>query len=151
VSAPTGQYDPSKLINLGTNRWAFKPELGFSQPWRRWWLEAYAGVWLFTDNGDFFGGKRREQDPLGVAQAHLVRSFPSRIWAAFDATYYYGGETTVDGVANADRQKNSRIGVTLALPVVGTHSVKLAWAKGVTARVGSNLETLAVAWQYRWF
>lgn len=151
VSMPTGDYDPSKLINLGTNRWAFKPELGFSHPWRRWWLEAYAGVWLFTDNDDFFGGQQREQDPLGVLQGHFVRAIGSRAWAAFDATWYFGGETTVNGVANADRQENSRMGVTLAMPVKGRHTVKLAWAKGVSARSGSNLETFAVAWQYAWF
>ena len=151
VTVPTGQYDRAKLINLGANRWSFKPELGFSQPWRRWWLEAYAGAWLFTDNDDFFGGKHRQQDPLGVAQAHVVRALGPRLWAAFDATLYFGGATTVDGVANADRQENSRVGVTLALPVTGTHSLKLAWARGVSARSGSNLETFAIAWQYFWF
>ena len=31
VVAPTGQYYPSHLINPGNNRWAFKPELGFSR------------------------------------------------------------------------------------------------------------------------
>ncbi len=65
VTAPTGQYDPAKLINLGTNRWAFKPELGLSWPKGRWFVELYAGAWLFTDNRDFFGGSRREQQPLG--------------------------------------------------------------------------------------
>jgi hypothetical protein len=151
VSVPTGQYDPSKLVNLGANRWSFKPELGFSHPWRRWWLEAYAGAWLFTDNDDFFGGQHREQEPLGVLQGHVVRGIGSRMWAAFDATWYYGGDTTVNGVPNADRQENSRLGVTLALPVMGRHTVKLAWAKGISARSGSDLETLAVAWQYAWF
>lgn len=151
VTAPTGQYDPAKLINLGTNRWAFKPELGLSHPWRQWWLEAYAGAWLFTDNDDFYGGQRREQDPLGVVQAHVVRAFGSRTWAAFDATWYYGGETTLDGVGKADRQDNSRIGATLALPISGPHSLKLSWARGVSSRIGSELETFAVAWQYFWF
>ena len=28
VVAPTGQYDPTKLINLGNNRWAFNPRSG---------------------------------------------------------------------------------------------------------------------------
>src|SRR5688572_28785574 len=30
VAAPLGEYDPTKLINLGTNRWSFKPEVGLS-------------------------------------------------------------------------------------------------------------------------
>ena len=33
VSAPLGQYDDSKLLNLGNNRWSFKPELGISKAW----------------------------------------------------------------------------------------------------------------------
>src|SRR6185436_673573 len=41
VVAPTGQYDPEKLINVGTNRWAFKPELGLSCPAGRWFVELY--------------------------------------------------------------------------------------------------------------
>jgi len=151
VTLPTGQYDSSKLINLGTNRWAFKPEVGLSHPWRRWWLEAYAGVWLFTTNDDFFGGQVRKQEPIGVVQGHVVRAFKTRVWAAFDATYYYGGETTLDGVHKTDLQSNSRAGVTLALPVMRSHSVKLGYARGVTARTGSKLETVAVAWQYFWF
>jgi Putative MetA-pathway of phenol degradation len=31
VVAPTGQYDPTKLVNWGINRWAFKPEFGYSE------------------------------------------------------------------------------------------------------------------------
>src|SRR5262249_5476300 len=64
VIAPTGQYDPSKLVNIGANRWSFKPELGFSYPAGRWFIELYGGAWLFTENGDFFGGSVRHQEPL---------------------------------------------------------------------------------------
>lgn len=61
VTAPLGQYDDSKLVNLGANRWSFKPELGISKARGRWTLEATAAVTLFTDNGDFFGGNDRSQ------------------------------------------------------------------------------------------
>lgn len=30
VIAPTGQYLPSRLINVGTNHWSFKPDIGIS-------------------------------------------------------------------------------------------------------------------------
>ena len=30
ITAPTGQYDPTVLVNTGTNRWGIKPEIGLS-------------------------------------------------------------------------------------------------------------------------
>ncbi len=151
ITGPTGQYDPSKLINLGTNRWAFKPELGFSQPLGRWWLDLYAGVWFFATNHDFYGGQTRAQAPLAVVQGHVSYAFRPRLWLALDATWYGGGETTVNDVANADRQENSRVGLTLAVPVSGNHSLKFGCARGTSTRVGSKLDTISVAWQFLWF
>ena len=150
VLAPTGEYDPSKLINLGANRWAFKPELGLSKPLGKWYLELYGGAWLFTTNDNFFGGQTREQDQLYVVQGHVIHEFHSRLWIAFDATWYGGGATTVDGVANYDRQESTRAGVTLAIPFARRHSLKLAFARGTSVRVGSNFDTLSVGWQILW-
>jgi hypothetical protein len=142
---------PAKLINIGTNRWAFKPELGVSQPLGRFWLEFFAGVWLFTTNHDFYGGNTREQDPLAAAQFHVSYTFKPRLWLALDTTWYGGGETTLNGVANADRQNNTRVGLTLAVPVSQQHSLKIGYARGATARVGAKFDTLSVAWQFLWF
>jgi len=114
ITLPTGEYDASKLINIGTNRWAFKPELGFSQPVGRWWFDLYAGAWFFTTNHDFFGSQTREQDPLAVVQAHVSYTFRPRLWLALNGTGYRGGTTTLNGITNADRQDNSRVGLTLA-------------------------------------
>jgi hypothetical protein len=38
LTAPFGQYEPGRLVNIGTNRWSAKPELGLSKavgpgPW----------------------------------------------------------------------------------------------------------------------
>jgi hypothetical protein len=151
IIAPFGQYDPSKLINIGSNRWSFKPELGLSQPVGDWIFEVYAGVWLFTGNDNFFGGQVRRQDPLASYQAHVVYNFSHRTWAALDYTYYTGGSTTVNGQRNNDRQDNSRTGLTFAFPVTQSQSLKLTWAKGVTTRIGSSFDTIGVAWQMFWF
>jgi len=151
VTAPTGEYDPAKLINIGTNRWAFKPELGVSQPLGKFWLELFAGVWLFTTNHDFYGGNTREQSPLTAVQGHVSYTFKPRLWLALDATWYGGGETTVNGVADANRQSNTRVGLTLAVPVSPAHSLKFGYARGASTRVGSKLDTITVAWQFLWF
>jgi hypothetical protein len=151
VAAPTGQYDPAKLINIGSNRWSVKPELGFSKTEGRWYLELYGGVWVFSDNSDFFGGARREQDFIGTFQAHVSYTFKPRLWLAGDATFYTGGRTTVDGLAKADVQSNSRVGLTLALPVGRRSSIKVAWATGFTTRIGADFDSLGIAWQTVWF
>jgi hypothetical protein len=150
VSCPFGEYFPDKLINLGTNRWAFKPELGLSFPAGRWDLELYGGVWLFTANDEFYGGVRREQDPLETAQTHVVYTFGPGTWAAADFTYYWGGETTIDGVPKNDRQSNTRGGLTFAMQVLRGQSLKLTWARGVSTRIGSSFQTFGVAWQWVW-
>ena len=148
VSAPTGEYYPARLVNIGTNRWAIKPEIGLSHPRGPWTFEATAGVWLFEDNDDFFGGQHREQDPLASIQAHLGYTFRPRLWLAFNATYYDGGESTIDGVGRDDRQSNSRYGLTLSVPLGRSQSLKFHWNDGATTRIGSEFTSYGIAWQY---
>ena len=150
VIAPTGEYKSDKLINLGSNRWAFKPELGVYQPIGRWAVELSAGSWFFTDNDNFFGTSNREQDPMLTTQLHVSYTFRPRLWIAASGTWYSGGSTTLDGVHKADRQDNTRIGVTMSIPVSGGLSLKLGWSDGVTTRIGSSFTTVAVGLQYAW-
>lgn len=151
VVAPTGQYDPSKLVNIGTHRWAFKPELGLSHPAGRWFLELYAGAWILGDNGDFYGGSLKQQQALLAAQAHASYVFRPRLWLAVDATFYTGGQTTVDGVPKADLQRNTRYGLTLAVPVRKRSSFKLSWSRGLVTRIGGDFTSVAVGYQFLWF
>lgn len=151
IVAPTGEYFPDKLINIGTNRWGFKPEIGLSIPFERWMFDAYAGAWLFTDNSDFYGGVRREQEVMPTFQAHVSYTFRPGLWVAFDSTYYFGGETTVNGVRKNDRKENSRAGLTLSLPMARWHALKFNWSKGATTRTGNKFTTFGVAYQYTWF
>ena len=150
VSVPWGQYDDTRLVNIGTNRWFFKPSLGVSKAVGPWILEATAAVTLYTDNTDFYGGKTREQDPLYAAEAHVIRSFSRGIWGSIDATYFTGGSTTIDGVAKRDLQRNWRAGATLALPINARNSMKFYASDGVAARTGNNYSLFGIAWQYRW-
>ncbi len=150
VSPPWSQYDPSRIVNIGTNRWSFKPEIGISKAAGLWTLEMQAAATFFTDNDDFYGGTTRSQDPLYSLQGHLIYSFRSGIWASFDVTYFAGGRTTVDGVLNRDLQQNWRAGATLAVPVDRANSIKFYASSGVSARTGNNFDAIGVAWQYRW-
>jgi len=150
VSAPSSQYDHSRVVNIGTNRWSFKPELGLSQALGSWTLEFKAAVTLFTDNTDFFGGNTRSQDPIYSMQAHVIYSFHSGIWGSLDTTYYTGGRTRINGTWGDDLQENWRVGGTLAFPVDLRNSLKLFASSGVSARTNNNYDLIGIAWQYRW-
>jgi hypothetical protein len=151
VIAPTGEYFPEKLINIGANRWGIKPELGLSVPWKRWMFDVYAGAWFFTDNDDFFGGVRRSQDPITTVQGHVSYTIRPRLWAAIDSTYYFGGQSTVNGVLKQDRQENSRLGITMSLPIGAHQSLKMSWSEGASTRTGNDFSTWGIGWQYSWF
>jgi hypothetical protein len=150
VSLPTGEYRSDRLINLGANRWATKLELGLYQPLGAWSFELATGVWFFGDNDEFFPDARREQDPVGSVQTHVAYTFRPGLWLAADWSYFGGGRTTVDGVKNADLQATSRIGATVSVPISRGQSVKLAWADGVSTRIGADLTTWTLAWQVAW-
>jgi hypothetical protein len=148
---PTGQYDPARVVNNGTNRWAFKPEIGLSRRWRNWALEGYVGVWLYTPNHSYFPGSRsRTLQPVGAGEVHLTRYFKPRLWFSVDGNYWNGGRSSINGIQNDDEQRNSRAGLTAAIPIDGHQSVKFSYARGAYVQIGGNYRTLSFAWQYSW-
>jgi Putative MetA-pathway of phenol degradation len=150
VSVPVGQYDNSRMINIGTNRWSFKPELGISKTLGPWTMEFQAAATFFTDNKDFYGGNTRSQDPIYSLQTHVIYGFHSGIWGSLDATYFTGGRTTLNDELANDLQQNWRVGGTLAFPVDVRNSIKLYGSSGVSARTGNNYDLIGILWQYRW-
>jgi hypothetical protein len=158
VVAPTGQYDPTKLINLGSNRWSFKPELGVSHRFGHWVLDGYAAVWFFTRNPEFFsrnpyfaGTQDQTQDPIFAFETHLSYDFRPRLWISLDANFWYGGRTSLNGIENpATLQKASRIGVTASFPLTPRQALKLGYADGAYVRFGGDYRIASVAWQYSW-
>lgn len=150
VTVPVGQYDDTRIVNIGMHRWSIKPEIGVSKAVGPWTLEVTLAATFFTDNTDFYNGGTRSQDPLYSLQGHVVYAFRSGIWASFDTTYFAGGRTTLNGVLGSDLQQNWRLGATLALPVDLRNSVKLYASSGVSARTGNSFDLIGIAWQHRW-
>jgi hypothetical protein len=151
LAAPTGQYDSAKRVNVGSNRWSVKPELGLSYPTGRWTLEGAAGIWFYTTNNEFFGRAQLQQDPLGTFQLHVEYTFRPGLWLGASGTYFVGGRTSLNGVEQDTEKKNTRLGLTLSLPIRKGQSVKLAWSQGLTTLRGGDFTTIAVAWQHVWF
>jgi len=150
VVPPLGQYDETKLINIGANRWSFKPELGLARAYGRWVVELMAGVWLFTDNDEFVGGRTRAQDPILETQAHLTYRFPGAMWLAADANYYTGGQTTIGGKQNLDFQRNSRVGATFSKALKRGHAIRASISRGAYTTIGADFTAIAVGYNYAW-
>ena len=150
VIAPTGEYDPSKLINLSTNRWTFKPEIGVVHVMGRWALDAYVGGSFFTDNTDFYGGSTREQDLILSTQVHVRYLFKPGLWGAVDGNFWRGGQTTVDGNINDDKQRNSRVGLTMSISLGRSQSLRIAASRGAITRIGGDFESIGVSYGYSW-
>jgi len=156
--APTGQYDSTKLINWGSNRWSFKPELGYSERWGNWLLDVYGGVWLFTRNPEFFsrnayfpGTQAQTQEPIGSVEVHLSYDVKPRLWASLDGNFWYGGRTSLNDIENPlTRQRNSRIGLTGSIPVSRHQALKFSYSAGSYIRYGGDFLNFSVAWQYSW-
>jgi outer membrane putative beta-barrel porin/alpha-amylase len=158
VVAPTGQYDPTVLINWGNNRWAFKPEFGYSQRWGHWVLDGYAAVWFFTKNPEFFshnafvpGLQYQTQQPIGAFETHWSYDVKPRLWFSFDGNFWFGGKTSVNGVQNPlTNQRSSRVGVTGSIPLTNHQSLKASFSRGAYISHGGNYTNVSAAWQYTW-
>ena len=154
IVAPTGQYDPNRIVNWGINRWAFKPELGYSRRWRHWLLDGYGGVWFYTSNPASYSvpiPERQTEEPIGSFEGHLSHDFKARAWASLDGNFWWGGVTALNGIRNLEtKQTSSRIGGTVSLPFTKHQSIKIAYSNGTYIRFGGNYQNVQVAWQYSW-
>lgn len=150
VVAPLGQYDPSKLINLGSNRWVIRPRLGFSGRLKRWTLEAMADVYFFTDNPEAYGGTVMSQKPLYAMQANVIYTFKKGFWLAVTGGLADGGRPSVNGVEKERIDRNTRLGAVLVLPINRRQSIKLSYTNSVRTKVGGDYDLLGGFFQYKW-
>jgi hypothetical protein len=147
---PLGQYNPAKRLNLGSNRFAFRPQLGVSQTVSHWVLEATAAAWIYTNNTDYLGGKTLSQEPIVALQGHVAYVFRPGLWASVDGAYGHGGRRSVNGEETDSVNRDWRFGLTLALPVSSRDSIKFAVITGLSSGRGADYSTILGAYQYRW-
>jgi hypothetical protein len=154
VIAPTGQYSGAKLINWGSNRWAFRPELGYSERWGHWVLDGYAGVWFYTANSAYYAGpvtKVQNEAPIGALEGHLSYDFKPHLWVSLDGNFWWGGIASLNGIQNLEtKQTGSRLGGTASFPISKHQSIKVSYSNGTYIRFGGNYQSVSVAWQYSW-
>jgi hypothetical protein len=151
VQAPLGQYYEDKLLNLGDNRYAVRSELGAVHTHGKWSEEITGSVWFFTDNDEFFNDTTREQEPLYVAQAHLVYTFRPGLWLSAGVASGIGGESFIDDAAKGDEKENVLMGVSGSYPINRNAGVKVGYVKGEThTSTGADSDTVMTALAVSW-
>ncbi|WPO78838.1 transporter [Flavobacterium sp. KACC 22761] len=150
TSIPTGRYFEDKRVNIGTNRWGIKPEIGISKRFAHVYAEAYGGVWFYTDNNDFLG-KKLEQKPTYSLQAHASYYFKNQMWIGFNTTWFFGGKTIIDGVPEASQIDNWRVGGTFSTPIAKGQSIRFQYHIGAFTNNGLDYYALSAVYQYSFF
>ena len=147
VLAPTGHYNPDRLVNVGANRWAARFKLGTTLLLKpKLLLDLSASAWWFGDNDDFVQGKK-EQELIYAVEANLIKRIRPGLWASLDVTYYRGGRQTIAGEPLRDWQDNVKLGGTLVFPFGGSHAIKMGYATGVITRYGNDFNQFLMSYQ----
>lgn len=151
MTMPTGDYDKDRIINIGSNRWVFKPELGFGTPIGPTWLEINTYVSLFGDNKDYHGDSKLEQKPLYAIEGHYSYTINRALWVSLDATYNRGGESKIDGDWQDNKQENGLLGASLGFMLSPQFGGLIAYNDTVSERTGSpDVNTWTFRLQYVW-
>jgi hypothetical protein len=151
VVMPLGEYYDDLLLNLGGNRYVFRPQLGVLHQRYKWQFEVTGSVFLFQDNDEFWNGNKLEQDPLWFVQGHVIYGFKPGWWASLSTGYAYGGEVTVNAVPKNNDARSSYWALSLGMPISARQALKITWVTAEThIRAGVNSNALLAAWSINW-
>jgi hypothetical protein len=153
ITAPTGAYNADRILNLGADRWSFKPEIGLSYPFgsdQKWEIDAYANTYFYTNNSAYHGREILRQEPLAGFEGHLSYAFADSVWLAFDTRYSFRGSTVIDGVPQDNPQQNFIVGSELNIGLSASSSLVVEVAKAVVHVNGPAVVGVSVKYDYTW-
>lgn len=151
LRVPLGQYDETKFLNLGANRWGFKFGLAGSYRVKKFIFEGHIDNWIFTKNNSFYDGNKLYQQPILSSQVHVAYIINQNMWLAGSFGKAWFGDTVLNDVKQERPLDNSRYGLAYALRLGKKHSIKLAYTSGLSVRYGTDFSTYILGYQYIWF
>ena len=156
LAFPIGEYDSSKPLNLGQNRWYGRfgvPIIWQLGPWvpgQRTTLEFLPSLWLFGNNNNYVG-QTMKTDPSFQLDGHLTRDLTEHLWGSIDGTWYYGGKSTINGVGG-DKLNNLGLGLTLGYGITDNLNLTCSY-KSTVNDTGTNdlrMDTFMVSLVFGW-
>lgn len=153
ITAPTGLYNATKILNLGADRWSFKPEVALSHPFgpqQKWQADAYANAYFFTHNTSYHGTEILRQEPLPGFEGHISYAVNEKLWVSADTRYSFRGATSVSGIDQGNPQQNFILGTEINVNLSARNSVLFEFAKALVHQNGPVLVGFAVKYDYTW-
>jgi hypothetical protein len=151
LQLPTGNYLEDKLINLGSNRITFRPQLGMQHKHYAWIFELTGTASLYTDNTSFFNGNHLEQAPLFSVDGSIEYDFASGLWVSAGAGLALGGQSTLNGIEKDDRRQDIGWSLSAGFPLARGLSFKASYISiDHYADVGTASDTVAVGLLATW-
>jgi hypothetical protein len=153
ITAPTGQYSADKILNLGSNRWSFKPEFAVAVPFgpqKKWEFDTYANAYFYTENASYHGEQSFQQKPLPGIEGHISYLFRSSAWASLDTRYSFGGDTFIDGIDQKNAQENFTLGSELNLSLNTRNILVFEFGKLIVHENGPAYGGFGVKYFYSW-
>jgi Putative MetA-pathway of phenol degradation len=153
TTAPTGLYHPDKILNLGSDRWSFKPEIAMSHPFgpeQKWEFDAYGNVYFYTDNTSYHGRQILRQQPLPGLEGHISYTFNDSLWASLDTRYSFRGTTFVNSIDQNNAQQNFILGSEMIVSINSRNSLLFEFAKALAHQNGPALIGFSVKYDYTW-
>ena len=144
LALPIGDYDSDQPLNIGQNRWYGRLglpivwQLGTWVPGKRTTLEFLPALWLFGDNDDYVG-QRMETDPMFQLDAHLTRDLTEHFWGSLDASWYYGGKATINGVSG-EKRDDFGVGLTLGYQISKNLNLTVSYKSTVNDNSPGDLQ-----------
>ncbi len=152
VTLPLGEYYTDRLVNLGSNRWSLRPQLGIVHNTGPWAFEATASAWFFGDNDDYQAADRTlEQDPLYALELHAIYTFRPGLWTSLSGAYGTGARANVGSIRSPFKQVNVLWAASFGFPIDRLQGIKLAYQRGRTAEeIGVDYDRVIVAYSRMW-
>jgi len=153
VTAPTGQFSSDRVLNLGADRWAVKPELALSHPFgpdQKWQLDAYLNTYFYSDNTSFRGREILRQEVLPGLEGHVSYALNESLWIAADTRYSFRGTTFVDGADQDNAQRNLIVGSEINLSINHRHALVFAIGKAFVHHNSPDVTAVAVRYDVNW-
>jgi len=153
ITAPTGSYQPNKILNWGSDRWSFKPEVALDHPFgadQKWEFDIYGNVYFYTDNTSYRGKEVLRQQALPGVEGHISYSFNDRVWLSLDTRYSFRAMTFLNGVSQNNAQQNIILGSELNISLSSQNSLTLEFAKAIVHQNGPAATGFSVKYDYTW-